>query len=387
MRVNARALLNVAGVGCLHEDEAGVSRPARVAIVTEETVRAARDQGASDPGLRATEESPQLRYGGALAYVDDGSGPARREILAPGEGDAFRLPCGLRFLGRHMLTAERALPDRGGGDRPFLRSLIRSVFALVASVPDPDRFPEHLIAQAYRSSLRDAFGEARLPITDEALVLKSRSDLIRSRIAALDPKHPDALGATAPLARILDSAGLDVRGDGVDIPGIGRITRFQARRLMESGPYREGLFDRLTRTSPARIEGVVLPLEEARSLEAAIPGSRRTGAWAEAVQILAGELTGSGHGGYRLTLSLLSAQGRDLLVMTDTVGDLNGVSLLFSWPSHERAPVLQSPDGPVYALCPEEAPPAEEVIRLERVLQELVRAEQPSSAPKQALDA
>lgn len=387
MRVNARALLSVAGVSCLYESEAGSSCPARLAMVTEETVRAARDMVRSDPALRTTDASPQLRYGGALAYVDGGDGPAQRLILSPGEGDEFRLPCGMRFLGRHMLTAEKALADRGEGEGPFLRSLIRSVFSLVSSVPDPDRFPEHLIAQAYRSSLRDAFGEARLPIGDEALVLKCRSDLIRSRISALDPKHPDALGAATPLARILDGAGLDVRSDGVQVSGVGRVTRFEARRLMETGPYRRGLFDLLTKTPTARIEGVVLPADDVRMIETALPGSRLSGAWVDAVQQLVNELTGSGRGGYRLTLGVHAAQGLDLLVMTDTIGEANGISLLFSWPSHERAPVLGSAEGPVYALCPQEVPTSEEVIRLERVLQEISPSDPPSIGQKQALDA
>jgi hypothetical protein len=357
-----------------------------VAILTEETVRASRDLGRGDPDLLATDASPKLRYGGALAYVDEGGGRSRRLTLEPGEGDGFRLPCGLSFLGRHMLDAERALPDRGEGEKPFLRSLIRSVFRMVAAVPDPDRFPELLIAQAFRSSLRETFGEAHLPLTDEALVLRSRSDLTRGRISAIDPKHPDALGAFAPLARVLDRAGTDVRRDGVDVPGIGRVTRFEARRLIENGPYRTGLFGKLTRTPHAKIEGVVLPLDEVRILEGKLKGARLTGAWPDAVKRVAADLTGSG-GEFQLKLDLYADQGRDLLLMTDTFGEMNGVALLFSWPTHERAPVLDRPEGPVFAVCPEEVPPPKELIRLEAVFQGLVQAAPPNSVPKQTLDA
>lgn len=384
MRVNARALLRAAGVGCLLDEGGGPARSARVALVTEETVRAARALGVADPALRVTEASPRLRYGGALAFVAEGEA-TRRVVLAPGEGDGFRLPCGARFLGRHMFAAEGALPDGGEGERPFLRSLIRSVFRLVAAVPDPERFPEHMIAQAFRSSLRDAFGSASLPMSDEALVLKSRADLIRSRIGALDPAHPDALRRADPLARVLDDAGLDVRSDGVEVPGLGRVTRFEARRLTETGPYRSGLFEKVTRTPPARIEAVVLPLAEARTLEAALSGSRLSGGWVDAVRTGLRELTGSGALG--LTLFLHVSRGRDLLLMTDRVGEESGVALLFSWPSHERAPVFSGPGGPVYAFCPEEAPGPEELIRLDRVLDELIRAGQPLATPKQALDA
>lgn len=387
MRVNSKALMRVAGVRCRLDEGDGPARPAMVAIVTEETVRAARALGREDPQLRATDTSPKLRYGGALAYVDAGDGPSRRLTLEPGEGDGFSLPCGLRFLGRHMLDAERALPDRGEGEGPFLRSLIRSVFRMVAAVPDPDRFPEPLIAQSFRSSLRDSFGEAALPLTDEDLILKSRSDLTRGRIAALDPKHPDALGATAPLARVLDGAGMDVRRDGVEVPGVGRVTRFEARRLLEEGHYRSGLFERLTRTPCAKVEGVVLPLEESRALDAALCGSRLTGAWVDAVNRVACDLTGSGRGALGLSLGLYAAQGRDLLVMTDMVGETSGVALLFSWPTHDRSPVLDGPDGPVYALCPEEVPTREDLIRLDAVFQGLSQAVPPVPAAKQALDA
>lgn len=387
MRLNAKALLRVAGVGCLLDDGSGPARPARLALVTEETARAARDLGRSDPDLRATDGSPQLRYGGALAYVNEGDGPARRLVLAPGEGDGFRLPSGLRFLGSHMLAAERDLPDRGEGEGPFLRSLIRSVLRMVSAAPDPDRFPTGLISQAFRFSLRDAFGEAALPLSDEALILKSRADLTRGRILALDPKHPDALGATVPLARVLDRAGMDVRRDGVEVDGVGRVGRFEARRLIESGPYRTGLFERITRTPCARIEGVVLPAEEARLLEGALPGTRLSGPWAEAVSRVAGELTGSGVAGLRLRADLYAREGRDLLLMTDLIGEERGVALLFSWPTRERAPVLQGADGPVYALCPEEVPSPEELIRLETVLRGLEQSTRTAPDPKQALDA
>lgn len=378
--------MRVAGVRCLLDDMSGPARPAMIAIVTEETVRAARTLGQEDPQLRATDRSPKLRYGGALAYVDTGGGTSRRLTFEPGEGDGFRLPCGLRFLGRHMLEAERALAERGEGEGPFLRSLIRSVFRMVAAVPDPDRFPELLIAQAFRSSLRDSFGEAELSLTDEDLILKSRSDLTRGRIAALDPKHPDALGATAPLARVLDGAGMDVRRDGVEVPGVGRVTRFEARRLIEAGPYRQGLFEKLTMTPSAKIEGVVLPLYEARTLEDALRGSRLTGSWVDAVTRVAEDLTGSG-GGLHLKLDLYADHGRDLLLMTDTFGDMNGVALLFSWPTRDRSPVLDGPDGPVYALCPEEVPTREDLIRLETVFQGLSQAATSVAGPKQALDA
>lgn len=387
MRVNAKALMKVAGIGCFLDDGTREPRPARIALVTEQTVQAAREMGVSDPGLRATETSPQLRYGGALAYVDEGEGSVRRVILAPGQGEEFRLPCGLRFLGSHMFDAERLLPQDGPGDRPFLLGLIRSIFIMVASIPDPDRFPGHLVAQAFRSSLRASFGDAHLPLTDGQLVLKSCADLLRSRIAGFDARHPDAIGTTVPLDRILDQVGMNMRADGIEVPGVGRIGRRDARRLVEDKFYKSGLFERLTHAPSSRIEGLVLTIEEAQAMTRSLPGSCRTGAWVEAFQEVANGLTGLGDGAYRLKLDLHAHQGRDLLILSDTIGQESGFVLLFSWPSHERAPVLCTAGGPVYAFCPEEVPGTEDLIRLQRVVHDLDQEHRQSSLLKQAYDA
>lgn len=386
MRINAKALLRAAGVSCLLE-EPGRVRRARVALVTEETVRAARALGEADPELRATERSPQLRYGGALAYVDTGGGRGERITVAPGEGDGFRLPGGPRFLGPHMCEAERAL---SGLDRPEhapLLDAIRSVLTLVATVPDTDRFPAHLIAQSYRYTLRAAFGPARLPIGETEQALRARSDLVRSRIFELDPRSPDALYACAPLPLLLDRVGVDVRAAGVRVAGFGRLNRTDVRRLAQTSPYRDGLFGRLTRTPPDRLDGVALSLAEAELLGEVLSSRRLSGAWPDAVRASGRDLTRSGLFGYNLDLTLFATEGRDLLLLTDTVGQEGGVALLFSWPTHERVPVHGSAAGPVYATAPEETPTEEEVIRLERSLSALMEKRMSSLPARQELDA
>ena len=386
MRINARALLSAAGVSCLLEGPDRVCR-ALVALVTEGAVRAARALGDADPSLRATDTSPQLRYGGALAYVDAGDGSSERMELSPGEGDGFRLPNGPRFLGRHMCEAERAIAREARPDLAPLLEGIRSVLTLVSAVPDPDRYPEHLIAQGYRFTLRSAFGEALLPIGERDQALRARSDLVRSRISELDPRSPDALCACVPLPLLLDRAGLDARADGVRVAGFGRLTRTDVRRLAHTAPYRDGLFGLITRTPPDRLDGVALTLPEAELLEAALSSKRLTGAWAEAVRSTGRDLTRSGLFGYQLDLTLFATEGRDLLLLTDTVGQEGGVALLFSWPTHERVPVLRSASGPVYATAPEEVPTEAEVIRLERSLVSLIEERVSAQPVRQGLDA
>lgn len=386
MRVNAIALMRAAGVSCQFEEAPGRNIPARVALVTEETVRAARALAGEDPSLQAGDGSPQLRYGGALAYV--GSGSARRLVLPPGEGDAFMLPGGVRFLGRHMLEAERHLSGSGaGGEAGLLLACLRSVLRMVATVPDEDRFAPHLIVQGCLFSLRDAFGEARLPVGEGALILRSRADLIRARIATVDPNNPDALGASTPFPRLLDRCGVDARSDGVRVSGMGLLTRSGLRHMVEEGALRDGLFTRICRTPPERIEAVALSTEEAARLDRSLEAARLSGPWVDAVRGAGARLTGSGTSGYRLDLTLYAADGRDLMLMSDTVGQETGVSILFSWPSRDRSPTLETPEGPVYAICPEEIPNKDEVIRLERVLTDLMSRLNAPMSQQEALEA
>jgi len=372
MRINAIALMRAAGVSCIYEEEGSGPVPARIALVTEETVRAARALGDQDSSLRAGETSPQLRYGGALAYV--GSGTARKHVLLPGEGDAFQLPGRVRFLGQHMLDAERLLSgsETGSSETDHLLSSLRSVLRMVSTVPDEDRFPPHLILQACLFALRNTFGDARLPIKEEALVLRSRAELIRARIATIDPKSPDALGACAPFPRLLDRACADVRSEGVRVSGIGVLNRTGLRPLVEGGAWRDGLFSRITRTAPESIDAVALPTEEAVRVDRHFETARLTGPWVDGVRAIGARLTGSGTNGYRLDLTLYAVEGRDLMLMSDTVGQETGVSLLFSWPSSDRAPTIDTSEGPVYAICPEEVPNRDEVIRLEKELSDLL---------------
>jgi hypothetical protein len=387
MRVNAIALMRAGGVSCLFEEAPGQTIPARIALVTEETVRAARSLAGEDPSLQAGDGSPQVRYGGALAYV--GSGTSRRLILQPGEGDPFMLPGRTRFMGRNMLDAERHLSGSRAsqGETGLLLSCLRSILRMVATVPDEDRFPPYLIVQGCLFSLREAFGDARLPLREDALILKSRADLLRARIAALDPRSPDALGASTPLPRLLDRSGLEARSDGVRVPGMGLLTRSDLRHILEEGALRDGLFKKITRTPPERIDAVALSTKEAARLDRSLEPSRLSGLWVDAVRDLGADLTGSGINGYRLDLTFYGVDGRDLMMMSDTVGQETGVSILFSWPSGERVPTIETPEGPVYAICPEEVPKRDEVIRLERVLAELLSRKIAPMAPQDALDA
>jgi hypothetical protein len=73
--------------------------------------------------------------------------------------------------------------------------------------------------------------------------------------------------------------------------------------------------------------------------------------------------------------------------MSDTVGQETGVSILFAWPSGDRSPTVTTPDGSVYAICPEEIPNKDEVIRLERVLADLMSRQNSPIVQQEALEA
>lgn len=391
MRVNAKALMRVGEIRCHHQDPSGHRRPARACLITEETVRQAREMGEADPSLRSRETSPDVRYGGVLAYISDAAGAARCVFLPPGQDGGLTLTDGTRFLGPDMFSAEAALAATPGPDPDRVRALlgIRSVFRMVAAAPDEERFPVGLIAQAYRSALRSAFGPALLPVGEEGLVRKCQADLVRARIAELDPSSPDAIGQCEPFLRVLDRAGADARAEAVRLPGLERITREEARLLLNRAPFRDRLFGALALTPTERIEAAVLPIPEVEEIERSLAGSRLGGLWADRINRIASELTGSGAGSgwYRIELTLFVSGGRDLMILSDSVGREAGIALAYSWPSAERRPVLQAPSGPVYAISPQEVPDEEELIRLRRVLSELEQARTAKPSLREALDA
>jgi len=391
MRVNAKALMRVGEIRCVHRDATGQRRPARVCLITEETVRRARELGDGDPSLRSGDRSPDVRYGGALAYMSGGDGAVRCLFIPPGQDGGLVLRDGTRFLGSDMYAAEVTLAASPGTDPDRDRALegIRSVFRMVAAAPDEDRFPTLLIAQAYRSALRSAFGPAHLPVTEEGLVRKCQADLIRARISELDSSHPDAIGYCEPFLRVLDRAGADARAEAVRLGGSERITRQEARLLLGRAPFRDRLFGVLTLTPPDRIDAAVLPCDEVEEVDRSLAGSRLEGGWAERVNLIASELTGAGAGTgwYRIDLTLYVSGGRDLLILSDSVGREAGISLAFSWPSAERRPVLATLSGPIYAISPAEVPDEGELIRLRRTLSELDQANAAQPAPREALDA
>lgn len=372
MRVNAKALMRVGQIRCLHEGADGALSPAFVALITDETVREARALGDRDTSLRGTDTSPEVRYGGALGYVRSPDGSFRAHILAPGEGGGFRMRDGTRLLGPDMLGAEHAL-TAGDLDQDGQRALsaIRSVFRMVCAVPDETRFPVSLIGQAYLFAMRSSFGDAVLPVSEEMFVRKARADLLRARISDLDPDHPDGIGAVSDFMRVLDAAGADARADVVRVAGAPPLSRRDARSLLDDDRFRTPLFGAISLTSPDRIEATVLPASEADGVDRALRGSRLSGAWADGVSRLGERLTGSGLYGYQMDLSLYVSGGRDLLLLSDTVGRASGIALVYSWPSSERAPVLQTPEGPVYAICPQEVPDPETVLRLGSALSDL----------------
>jgi hypothetical protein len=388
MRVNAKALMKAGSFRCVHQDDAGKRRPARACLITLETVRAAREIGDQDPSLRSKETSPDVRYGGVLVYIGEKGSSPQQLILPPGEEGGLTLEDGTRFLGAHMFAAEGVLTERRGSDQDPVLSGIRSVFGLVSSAPDEDRFPPGLIAQAYRSALRSAFGPAKLAVSDEALVRKCKADLLRARIGLIDPSHPDAIGYCEPFLRVLDRAGADSRAGFLRLPGSDRIDRDGARQILGRDPFRDGLFGALTTTPPDLIEAIVIPNREAEEIDRTLCGSRLQGVWAEEVSRLGSDLTnaGSDAGWYQIELTVYVSGGRDLMILSDSVGREVGVSLLFSWPSVERRPVLQAPSGPVYGISPQEAPDEAELIRLRCSLSDLYASEASKTPSKEALD-
>lgn len=383
MNIRKKALMDVAGIRCTFQGEDGPA-PARVAFVTEATLREAlkHENG-------KVREQTGLRYGSVIAYVQDRDGPPREEIFPPGAGDSFLLD-DIPFLGQDMLAARDLLAsrsDRGqtlSGDEARALEGLRDVFGMVSAAPDERRFPVHLIAQSYEAALSDAFGPLVSCLDHDHLVRKGQADLVRAGLSALDPEHSDGISRSTDLGRVLDRAGADIHhASSAAGERTGTITSEDARRIATSSQrLSEEVFAAVTIRRVGDLDVSVISASDTDAVRDALTREKLSGPWVAEIERRVTEITRSGTGGYRFDMSLHAKGGRDLLIVSDNVSRAHGAGIVYSWPSAERAPVVETESGRVVTISPEEVPSIEEVDRLRTVLHDLqaTRAAEPVMA-------
>lgn len=385
MKIDPKALFSTSGIGCLRltrnaETGAMETHPARAAFVTRESAtlsRAVSGKVVSDVG-----------YGDVLVLVQMPDGSTRGEHAPAGADAGVALEMAsqtgddrlIPFTGPSMLAARSklgALSISGSMSDDMRRALdgIRGSFELVAAHPDPTRHRLDLVGQAFHAALIDTFGDISLPFSHEAFGRKARADMIRARIAAIDPLHPDALGFARDLPGILEAAGVDIAwAGGLDakaVMGSDFSEQGMRRAVAANESLRRNVFGRATRTPIDRLSMSVIPEDEMETLIARHPDRRLSGAWVEALRAGLEDALGDDMPGGEVEMEMLSIDGRDLMLVRDDVSAARGQVFVYAWPASDRALVSKTDGNRILNVSPEEIPEIEEIRRIAGSLEQI----------------
>lgn len=390
MRISVKALFKAAGIKCVQKitnSETGAEQmmDARLAFVTEGTVSAARRLGKSDEAYEVTDGDPEVTYGSAVAVSRGSAGTSKGQVITPGSSGSFFISIDGAFeelTGSNMLRLREKMIQmtRNGetlntGQRHALVG-IQEIFEMVSSAPDTSRFPSDLISQSYHASITDAFGDVEIPITPDQFASKSRADLYRARIGILDSSHPDGMNSARSLRDILSSGGIEVSesGVGAEIRGssANMINEEAIRRtILGNDRMCREVFGALTGTPIEKLSAAMIPLSSLKKLRELKSNKRLSGDWIVRAAEVAQSITQGGMSGYQFELDIFSEGGRDILTISDSIGQKNDVAFVYSWPTSERIPVMEINSGRVMNVSPEEVPDNAELDRLSKVLGQL----------------
>lgn len=381
MKVDAGKLLRHCGIDCTKvefvEAKGKVAfQPARMAFVTHENVHAI--SGKPDGKRRSLEK---VRYGDALIVWTDDAGTRRGTRVEAGRDAGVQISARIRdeeqlipFTGLAMLSAREKLasvePSQVTEDQRRALAGIQGVMHVIMSHPDPIRFPQAVIGNAFAAAMLDAMGRPRLPVPAEDFGRKARADLIRAKISRIDPDHPDGLGPLRPLHRILDDFGIGspVIG-GRRRPFDSTINEASLRRLVSTSPeLSRGVFGTLTTTPVDRLSAAPMTSDDYEVLTDGLSSHRITGAWLDGAVERVTAVMREANPVYRCDMAAYAIDNRDIFTLRDNHGPVPGMAYAYSWPSMERLPSARINGAIQVNISPEEIPDEEEIRRLQGVL-------------------
>ena len=387
MKINMKALLKVGGIQCHHvllNEKTGEKQrlDAHLAFISEKTVKAARELERCNPAFDPDTDNANVLYGCALVVVPGSHSEYR--VLAAGEAGPYVLDIDGRdfpLVGSDMLSLcdrlmakERDLEILNMDQRNALDG-IRDIFKMVASVPDPERFPDGLVSQAYRFMMFES-GNVRLPVSNARFVAKSRADLYRARIGQIDSFHRDSISSARPLRDLLRKTGIKISENGIDTDirsSIAlRATEEVIRRVMQSNESmcRE-VFGTLTRTPIEKMSAAMISFSGLEAFRNDASNCLLSGEWINRVRGTAGTIVRGGKPNHGFGMDIYSRGGRDIMVILDQAGRDYKVAFVYSWPTAERIPAMRVDGGYVMSVSPEEIPDHGEIERLREIVENL----------------
>jgi hypothetical protein len=388
MKLSVRALFQTSSINCekVTEGEDVVETlTARAAIISESSVASVDALAERDQNMRPTDKDPDVQFGDILVVTRQTDGSTVAEILKPGTPSSFYVKVGDEDLNlsASFLKLRESIVAYTSNDNTLTdsqRSLLMGVqetLEMAASLPDPERFNSKMLADAFQASMIDSFGDFEMGVTPEDFVKKSRADLIRARIAMINPDHPDALVSSNTLGQTLENMGVTVNINGlgaqVRAPGNQQITEDAMRRTIQANDKLcRDVFGALTETPIEKLNASMISIRDLETIRDGFADKRLTGDWVDTANKRAHELTRGAMGNYSFEMDVFVSDGRDIMVINDTVGQSQGVAFVYSWPTATRRAVMEIESGLVANVSPEEIPTDEEIERLQAVMQNLL---------------
>jgi hypothetical protein len=130
------------------------------------------------------------------------------------------------------------------------------------------------------------------------------------------------------------------------------------------------VFNAMTRTEIGKLGVASISVQEAVAARDTLAPYMLTGEWIDEVRGRITEITGGAMPGYRAQVDMISHEGADAIIVTDSVGDRQGRAYMYAWPTADRQPIMAVGNDYLANISPEEIPSQEELARLNEALQE-----------------
>lgn len=372
-----------------HDDRVGApiyrTETAAAVIVTEEAVAAARQILNQNLGVPAYQAEIDIELGDLLTVSRNAEGRnvfgrhpiGRYEDWSIDMGEGF----GLRSISGTALFATRhALIEKAGQDQPLSlseRSVLagsQAVMDELAANPDGERYGSHMVTGMFQAAYEEHFGNAQSQLDGATIARKLAADSIRARIYLIDPQNPDARApraldadATEGLNMLLEEAGLNRVSSDMNM--FDRFTDAARQAIRGNQRLCLEVFNAITTTDVGKLGLASITTQQAAAARETLAPYMMTGEWIDEVRGRITEITGGAMPGYRAQIDVVSHEGADALIVTDTVGDMHGRAFVYGYPTAERQPIMAVGNGFLANISPEEIPSQEELARLNEALQ------------------
>lgn len=388
MKINPKSLMDTGGIDCFYltalPDGEAVKLPARAAFVTEETVFASRKADVMTDA-QGRKGWPDLKYGSVLVSRKASSGQTENKIYQPGQDAGVYLEVEgaerpLGFTGflmadyRWKLLATPSLRNDPAHKKAILG--VSFVQGLIASDPDPNRYPMEVIRDAFLCSLSSEDLRGAVPVDTESFVRKAQSDLLKALISRVQQDHREGMSAKpSSLQSILKDYGVREALNNTSLKDI----------LKESKILSDGVIGTLTRTPVDVLATATLDRRGFTMLRNGMEKKDRLhhGGWPEMIEAGLKHILAESMPGYDFNMIFGTSGGRDLLGIQDQGKASKGVGYIFAWPTADRLPLTRMNKSRTLSLSEADVPSEADLDRLKSIYAEITKT-LPEELPENA---